>query len=313
MRITERAYRSTGDLLSIGALIRRAYARLPYWNAWSFARFDIWAQRRIADERGVGLRAWQQDICFWEDARGALAGAAFFPYARIEGSRRDPHAAALIGDFDQRGLIERMLSWVEAYHAQKGFADGALHIEVMERNMLLGQLLESRGYVKPSSYFIYRVRPLGGGLEPVVLPAGFTLKRLETLAELRQHFAAVKTVFDFQDTVEAYRSIQRAPSYRPDLDLIVVSGQGEIAAFCTVWVDTANGIAEFEPVGTLPGYQKRGLGAALLAEACNRLRSLGCGSVTVNSWSESIGANKLYSAAGLAGQDQIYDWQREQI
>lgn len=43
MSVSDRSYNSTNDLIMIGILIRRAYARVPLWNAWSFARFDIWA------------------------------------------------------------------------------------------------------------------------------------------------------------------------------------------------------------------------------------------------------------------------------
>ena len=90
---------------------------------------------------------------------------------------------------------------------------------------------------------------------------------------------------------------------------LVLSETGEVAAFCTAWLEQENGVAEFEPVGTVPGYRKRGLGAAVMAEACHRLRSLGCRKVTVNSWSESVGANKLYEAAGLQAKGKINSWQ----
>jgi GNAT superfamily N-acetyltransferase len=92
------------------------------------------------------------------------------------------------------------------------------------------------------------------------------------------------------------------------LHLAVWSDQREIAAFCTVWIDPVNHYAEFEPVGTVPRFQKRGLGSALLAYAHNRLREKGCPLATVQSWSAAEGANKLYQAAGLLPKDNQLNW-----
>ena len=52
-------------------------------------------------------------------------------------------------------------------------------------------------------------------------------------------------------------------------------------------------------------------GAADLGGIGNRLRALGCGKVTVNSWSESVGANKLYAAVGLRARARIDGWERK--
>jgi ribosomal protein S18 acetylase RimI-like enzyme len=113
------------------------------------------------------------------------------------------------------------------------------------------------------------------------------------------------------DTHEAFASIRRAPSNIDELHLNVVNEQNQIAAFCSVWLDPENKVAEFEPVGTVPQFQKQGLAAALMANACNRLRELNCPQADVESWSESIGANKLYSAGGFLEQDRLYSWRND--
>jgi mycothiol synthase len=116
-----------------------------------------------------------------------------------------------------------------------------------------------------------------------------------------------------EDLLQIGRLIRHAHSYIPDLDLILLSAEGEVAAFCTVWLDRESGLAEFEPVGTVPRYRKRGLGAALLADASNRLRALGCRTETVFSWTESVGANRLYAGAGLEELDKLYAWQWQKV
>jgi GNAT superfamily N-acetyltransferase len=299
--MSERSFESRDDLYLIGALIRRAYARALYWNAWSFARFDIWAQRRIADEQVHGLQGWHQDIRLWETERGRLAGAVLFE------SDRD---AAFILDPDRPEMAEAMLAWAEARYVQKGTNGGPLRIETMAGNVSLGQLLVSRNYARVSGHYLHREKPLGhAGADPVTLPQGFVIKPLEKLEEMREFHRAVKAVFSFEDSVEVYRIVQEAPSYVPELDLLLLSAGGEVAAFCTAWLDRESSVSELEPVGTVPDYRKRGLGRALLAEASNRLRLLGCRTLTVNSWSESEGANRLYEAAGLRAKARIDSWE----
>ena len=109
-------------------------------------------------------------------------------------------------------------------------------------------------------------------------------------------------------TAEQDEFLKQAPSYVPDLHFLVWSDQGEVAAFCSLWIDPVNHYAEFEPVGTVPSFQKRGLGSALLAYAHNRLREKGCPLATVQSWSTSEGANKLYQGAGLLPHDNQLNW-----
>ena len=50
MGFQERAYRNEGDLQAIGGMIREIFRRDPGWNSWSFALYDIWAQRKLGDQ-----------------------------------------------------------------------------------------------------------------------------------------------------------------------------------------------------------------------------------------------------------------------
>lgn len=300
MSISHRPYRDSLDLAQIGRLVRRAHAQAPGCNAWSFARFDIWAHRRLGDELVHSKRAWQQGIRLWETETGELAGAVLFS---------NGHSAALFCDPDRRELAEAMLAWAEEHYAHRDGASRALTIEATASNSLLEELLRSRGYAKPQAHYIRREKPLENSqAEPVNLPDCFYVKSIETDTELRAFHKAVEAVFNFEDSVEVYRILQQAPSYVPELDLILLSPEGEIASFCTIWLDRESGLAEFEPVGTMPEYRQQGLGTALLAEASNRLRRAGCKTATVFSWSEATAANKLYAGSGLEGRDELYGW-----
>jgi GNAT superfamily N-acetyltransferase len=269
-----------------------------YEETFMFARFDIWMQRRLADEVLFNKSGWQQDIQLWE-SDGKLIGAVFF---------ESPRDTALIGDPAHPDLIAPMLDWAEPRYRSKD-SDQPLMIEAMESNAARCDLLKSRGYSLFPGYFIHRHKPLDPNeIEPVNLPPGFHIQPIETEEDLRLYPIAVQSVFNRHATAEQDEFLKDAPSYTPDLHLAVWSDQHEIAAFCTVWIDPVNHYAEFEPVGTVPNFQKRGLGSALLAYAHNRLRDMGCPLATVQSWSIAEGANKLYLAAGLLPKDHQLNW-----
>ena len=106
-----------------------------------------------------------------------------------------------------------------------------------------------------------------------------------------------------------YRNVQRAPLYRRDLDLVAVAPNGDFSAFCTLWFDDVTRTAAFEPVGTHPDHQRKGLGKALMAEGLRRVRDLGATLCTVGSYSERAGA--LYASLGFTEYDLSEPWIKE--
>ena len=303
MNYTSHSYRSKADLYEIGKLIRRAYSSDKYFNAWSFCRFDIWAQRRIADTEAFHAPEWQEGFRFWRAEDGTLVAAAFaHDNHRL---RKNPEQYALILDPDHRQLAEELLAWTESIIAPE--------IKILQSNQTLLPLVQSRGYTRSNDFMVIREKELiATSMELVNLAQGYSITVLDE-SEWQDYFCAVHEVFNMMDTVEAFSSIRRAPSNVDEMHLDVVNEKHEIAAFCSVWLDRENNVAEFEPVGTVPQFQKKGLGAALLADACNRLRQMGCPHVKVESWSESVGANKLYNACGLIGKDRLYSWKKTNL
>jgi GNAT superfamily N-acetyltransferase len=105
-----------------------------------------------------------------------------------------------------------------------------------------------------------------------------------------------------------YRNVQRAPLYRRDLDLVAVAETGEHAAFCTVWFDDVTRTAVFEPVGTAPEHQRRGLGRAVMAEGLRRAQRLGATQALVGSYGAA--AHALYEAMGFTTFELLERWEK---
>ena len=291
LNLKQRAYQNQNDLRLLGSFIRKIYAKAPFWNSWSFALYDIWSQRKIGDEKVHGITEWHADIRFWETDTREILGAAVF---------RDTDFVKIVTDPEYRGLEVEMVTWVEKRFKEKTLTGKTLTIETIECNPVLELLLTSRNYSKDPGHYIYRSKSLETQQEePVHLPAGFRIKHIETPSELSQFHQAVHAVFNFMDHVDVYKILREAQSFWPELDLIVLTENDEVASFASVWYDKGLSLAEFEPVGTVNGYRKMGLGKAVVAEACNRLRGLGCRKISVMSWHDSQAANALYQQAGL--------------
>ena len=88
--------------------------------------------------------------------------------------------------------------------------------------------------------------------------------------------------------------------------IVAVAPNGEFASFCTVWFDDVNRTGAFEPVGTAPEHQRRGLGKAVMCEGLRRLKRMGATMAYVGSYSPA--AHAFYSSVGFTEYDLSFPW-----
>jgi mycothiol synthase len=173
-------------------------------------------------------------------------------------------------------------------------------------------ILRRRGYVRQAGPEYQRRRDMAKPVEPVAMPPGYTCRPLGDVDEHPARSWLSWRAFHPSEPDEAYqgyawyRDVQRAPLYRRDLDLVAVAADGELAAFCTLWYDEVTRTAAFEPVGTHPDHQRRGLGRALMTEGLRRVAKLGATLVTVGAYSEA--ACGLYASVGFTDYDLSEAW-----
>jgi ribosomal protein S18 acetylase RimI-like enzyme len=184
-----------------------------------------------------------------------------------------------------------------------------------EQDTLRQDILMRRGYTRQSYMEYQRRRDMSEPVADAPLPEGYTIRSLGGEEEHPARSWVSWKAFHSNEPDERYggwtwyRNVQRAPLYRRDLDLVVVAPDGEMAAFCTLWYDEATRTAAFEPVGTHPAHQRRGLGKALMTEGLRRVQRLGATLATVNSYSERAGA--LYASIGFTNYDLSVPWMKE--
>ena len=175
-------------------------------------------------------------------------------------------------------LEEEMLNVAEERLAEK-MPDGSRRLFVWApvEDSLRQELFIRYGYHKDDWPEYQWRRDLDGPLPEVNVPPGYSIRSLGDGLELLErtyasglafHQGDIRLAIENRDDPNWYRNIQTAPLYRRDLDLVAVAPDGAVAAFATIWFDDVTRSAYFEPVGTVPSHQRRGLGKAILTEAC---------------------------------------------
>jgi mycothiol synthase len=144
---------------------------------------------------------------------------------------------------------------------------------------------------------------------------GYTIRALGDVSELPSRCWASWRAFHADEPAENYHSdwswyqnIQSAPLYRRDLDLVVIAPSGEVAAFTTLWYDDVTRCGYFEPVGTMPEHQRRGLARSLLCEGMRRLKRMGA--TQTATFGGDLPANALYQSVFGPDFDLTMPWEK---
>jgi ribosomal protein S18 acetylase RimI-like enzyme len=107
--------------------------------------------------------------------------------------------------------------------------------------------------------------------------------------------------------LERYLRFMRSPVYDPERDLVAVAPDGRIAAFMIWWPDRS-GIAQIEPFGTHPDFQRRGVGKALIDYGRARMAEAGMHTIRVCTETTRTAAASFYPAAGFVEVGQLGWW-----
>ena len=254
-----------------------------------------------------------QTFRLWDDAAGSLAGFAVWTPSRYR-------AGVIAFEFQVhpqlcgRGLEEEMLDWVEAQRPQ---ATAACHlvtdVGVYEDDRGQIAALEERGFVRTNDEGVLFSYPLDELVAEPLLPVGFVARPLIGEQEAGARAAAHRDTFDStRVTDEAYLRLMRTPGYDRDLDTVIVAPDGTIAAFCLGWLDPANRVGEFEPVGTRQAFRRQRLGQAAVLAGLWRMRARGAESVVVGPVdADEEGAMRLYQSVGFRPICRTYSYARE--
>lgn len=128
-------------------------------------------------------------------------------------------------------------------------------------------------------------------------PAGYVVRSLAGEVEAGAYVELHRSVFESKNmTLDWRRRAIRHPAYRQDLDLVVESPDGRLAAFCICWFEEHTSSGQVEPLGCHKDFQKYALGRVALSEGLYRLQRLGAKTIHVETDSYRNTAFRLYES-----------------
>ena len=273
--------------------------------SWQADRFDYYRWHIIEN---IGLGSLEEDIFIWEKPDGGIAAVLNregkgIAYLQIHPESRSPE------------LEEEMLTQAEKQLAiSKSNGRRWLGVFTHENDKLRRDILVQRGYTRTQTKENHHRRPISKSIPDSQVAEGYTIRALGDVDELPARSLVSWKAFhpeepdDNYEGWEWYHNVQRAPLYRRDLDIVAIAPNGEFASFCTVWFDDVTRSGSFEPVGTAPDHQRKGLARAVMYEGLRRLKRLGATMAFVGSGSAT--AHDFYVSIGFAEVDHSVMWEK---
>lgn len=258
-----------------------------------------------------GPDPFADQIWLWEDSAGRLLAWVLF-------TPEDGYFDLFVQpELSGTPMAEAMHRWAEAAAAERVRACGGRHIRaywIAETDAARQSLLERRGFTRGDEALNYMTLALAEPAPAAPLPAGFTVRPVslpaEAEARARASYGAFGSSWEWGRYFGRYQRFTRSPVYARERDLVAISAAGVVGAFAIWWCDDANGVGYFEPVGTHPDYQRRGLGRAVILTALNDMRARGLLQAAVCSELRNPGAVAFYTACGFRTVKRLWPYEK---
>lgn len=252
----------------------------------------------------VPPEVWQSKIHLWEE-NGQLIGWVLLS---LEDSTMDVFVhPTLRGDAREREMLDWALVQMSEF-------DEVQMYWVAENDEVRMRWLEDHGFVCGESHTVRLTRSLSEPLRVPKLPDGFHLRTSRGAEDARLRSVASHAAFGSSKPFEEYwpRTLRFMQSsvYVPEHEVFVVSPEGEVASYCIVWTDEMNRLGHFEPVGTHPRFQRKGLGKILLLDVLRRLQAEGMQQADVCTGHDNEAAIRLYESVGFRLEQRLLTYKK---
>ncbi len=301
MSIHSREFEPDPDFQRVRDFLIETYGITQQPFNWTLERWD-YCRYFVATMRNRDPRHWEDDIRVWESEAGDIAAVASHEAKRGE-VYPQIHP-------DHRVLEDEMMAWAEeTLSVETDDGKRRLNVRAYDYDTFRHAMLETRGYQQTNHLEHRYRRSLDSPLAEPAVPEGYTVRSLREDDDLSERCLALGRAFrdDTPVDLEVYRSLQSAPGYRLDLDLVIEASDGSFAAVAIAWYDETNRIGMFEPVGTVPEHQRKGLGQAIMYEGFRRLKELGAGTAYVGAGTQPE-ASALYRSVGFDEDFTDHAW-----
>jgi GNAT superfamily N-acetyltransferase len=254
----------------------------------------IWGKGHAADGGTWRRRLW------FSGAELVAWGWVYLPHQvrRSDGSVTDLTGAYLGYQVhpSHAALVDEVIGWYDVVAAglERTVAPSASDEFALERWAAHGYQTDPASLGDTGSWSQLNQRDLADLAQPS-LPDRFRFRTADEAGPQAAVQAHVDAWAPSTYTAEGYEGVRQTAAYRGDLHVLVEAPDGTMAASTIMWLDEANKTAEFEPVGTHPGYRRLGLGTAMLLHGMHLAREAGARHMTV----ACLGAEGHPRARGL--------------
>ena len=236
---------------------------------------------------------WQSQIRLWMEAESLVGWALISP---------DEHALDVYTIPALRGGPRESEMLAQAVE-QMSALDEVQSVWVAESDEVRVRWFKEHGFTPAENHFVHFQRSLTGPLDGPPLPDGFSLRSSRGPEDARLRSVASHAAFGSNKPFEEYwpRTLKfmQSPVYVPEHEIFVMAPNGQVAAYCIIWTDQISRVGHFEPVGTHPDFQRKGLGKSLLFEGLRRLKAEGMTDADVCTNHDNAAAIRLYEAVGF--------------
>jgi len=303
MTITARPYRDLRDLKEMQAVLtagQQAANHAYYVHPGDLSWWLFYTDENCLDTK-ICLWEWNSTLAGWSLLSNSCRTFDVFVRPELHG----------------RSLEAKIMLWAEESQSINlrnlhGINIRSMWVSENDRSRI--QWLEMRGFNPSQQGMLLMQRSLGSDLPGVHLPAGFQVRPVVGESEVRLRaevsYAAFESLKPFEDYQQRMLRFMRSPVYQSGLDLVTVSPEGRFASFCLLWPDTVNRIGLFEPVGTHPDFQSKGLGKAVVAFGLQRLSELGMTHASVCVETDNLPAIRLYESMGFRSTSRLLTYEK---
>ena len=214
-----------------------------------------------------------------------------------------PEAAVIATDWGDRMALDPIVmpdaspDWV-AHVIQRGLAHasesgfGAVELEVDRADEVLRDQLFIHGFAIKEDGLVETWLPADARPEISPLHEDYRLSsRLDTT--LRPHHMIKRNGRDVE------QRLLQTSLYRPDLDLVIVDGDDDYAAYGLFWYDSETATGLVEPMRTEEDHQRRGLARHVLTTGIDLLAEAGAVRIKVIFEPDNEAARGLYLSVGF--------------
>ncbi len=264
-------------LEAVTALLRRVRTAHPTKGLYEAGDVQWWWRApRSTDELGQ---------LFWFDRRGRPE-AAVIATEWSYGTQLDPIVMPDASPDWVAHVVERGL----AHASEAGF--GTVQLEVDRADDVLRDVLVGHGFSIKEDGLVESWMSADARPEISPLGAGYRLaRRLDTMS--RPHHLVERNGTD----VEA--RLRQTSLYRPDLDLVVLDGDGDHVASGLFWYDPETATGLVEPMRTEDDHQRRGLARHILTTGVDMLARAGAERIKICFHQDNPAARNLYLSVGF--------------